>query len=165
MNNTLAFDFIVDKASKTITIKREFAAEPALVWDAFTKKEILDQWWAPKPYKSETSSMEFKEGGYRYYAMVGPNGEKHWSSVKYESIKDHKQFICLNAFTDANGVTDPNMPKSQWEVNFTGKNDLTLVEIYIKFADLSHLEGHIKMGFKEGMTMCLDQLEELVSAR
>ncbi len=60
MNHTLAFDFSVDKENKTITIKREFAAELPLVWDAYTKSEILDKWWAPKPWKARTKTMEFK---------------------------------------------------------------------------------------------------------
>ena len=44
MNHNLAFDFSVDKENKTIKVKREFAAEHALVWDAYTKQELLDQW-------------------------------------------------------------------------------------------------------------------------
>jgi len=43
MKHNLANDFIVDKENNTITIKREFVANQDLVWDAFTKKEILDQ--------------------------------------------------------------------------------------------------------------------------
>ena len=49
MNNNLLFDFTVDKSTKTVFINREFDADLSLVWDAFTKQEILDQWWAPKP--------------------------------------------------------------------------------------------------------------------
>ena len=44
MNNELLFDFNVDKAAKTIIITREFSAGLSLVWDAFTKAELLDQW-------------------------------------------------------------------------------------------------------------------------
>jgi uncharacterized protein YndB with AHSA1/START domain len=44
MNKNLAFDFLVNKENKTITIKREFEANVALVWDAYTKSEILDLW-------------------------------------------------------------------------------------------------------------------------
>jgi len=43
MKNNLLFDFIVDKATKTVFVNREFAAGQSLVWDAFTKQEILDQ--------------------------------------------------------------------------------------------------------------------------
>tara|TARA_B100000508_G_C11306030_1_gene202250 strand:+ start:29 stop:199 length:171 start_codon:yes stop_codon:yes gene_type:complete len=46
MSNNLRFDFTVDKDAKTVYITREFDAELDLVWDAFTKAEILDKWVA-----------------------------------------------------------------------------------------------------------------------
>ena len=69
-NSNLLFDFTVDKAAKTVFIKREFAADLSLVWDAFTKAEILDQWNAPAPYTAKTKYMNFEVGGKRFYAMV-----------------------------------------------------------------------------------------------
>ena len=66
----LLFDFTVDKATATIHITREFAADLDLVWDAFTKAEILDQWMGPKPYRVQTKEMDFREGGRWLYAMI-----------------------------------------------------------------------------------------------
>src|SRR5882757_4609336 len=86
MNKNLTLDFSVNKENKTITVKREFEAEVSLVWDAYTKSEILDQWWAPKPWKAKTKTMDFKEGGHWLYAMVGPNGEEHWALAKYKNV-------------------------------------------------------------------------------
>ena len=86
MKNTLLFDFTVDKATKTVFVDKEFDADNDLVWDAFTKQEILDQWWAPKPWQSKTKSMDFRVGGRRLYAMVGPEGEEHWSIEEFTSI-------------------------------------------------------------------------------
>ena len=45
MNNNLLFDFNVDKAAKTVYITREFNAGQSLVWDAFTKAELLTNGW------------------------------------------------------------------------------------------------------------------------
>ena len=56
MKNTLLFDFTVDKATKTVFVDKEFDADNDLVWDAFTKQEILDQWWAPTPFTSRSLS-------------------------------------------------------------------------------------------------------------
>ena len=65
-------DFTVDKATKTVTFSREFDAALSLVWDAYTKQEILDQWWAPKPWTSRTKFMDFAVGGRRFYADGKP---------------------------------------------------------------------------------------------
>src|SRR5438105_15908532 len=98
--NNLLFDFTVDKTAKTVFVTREFAAELELVWDALTKQEILDQWWAPKPYESRTKFMDFKVGGKRFYAMVSPEGQEHYSIQKYTSNTPKTNFKYLNAFAD-----------------------------------------------------------------
>ena len=79
-------DFIVDKEAKTVYITKEFPYERSLVWDAYTKPELLDQWWAPKPFSSRTDAMDFREGGRRFYAMVSPEGDERWVVQKYKSI-------------------------------------------------------------------------------
>jgi uncharacterized protein YndB with AHSA1/START domain len=169
MISNLAFDFSVDKENKTIAIKREFAAELPLVWDAYTKSEILDRWWAPKPWKARTKTMDFREGGYWHYAMVGPNGEEHWALANYKSIQPNlssgqKKFTGLDAFADADGNINKDMPQSKWEVTFTGKDGVTLVESRIIFDDLAQLEATIQMGFKEGMTIAMEGLDELLAS-
>jgi uncharacterized protein YndB with AHSA1/START domain len=162
MTTNLAFDFSVDKAKNTITVKREFAAQRALVWDAYTKPEILDQWWAPKPYKTKTKSMDFKVGGRWLYAMVGPQGEEHWCIVDYTAIQAQKKFAGLDAFADSKGTINKEMPRSKWEVTFSDKGQSTLVEIFISYDDLAQLEATIKMGFKEGLAMAMENLDELL---
>jgi uncharacterized protein YndB with AHSA1/START domain len=80
--SNLRFEFIVDKAAKTVFITREFNASQDLVWDAFTKAELLDQWTAPAPFKAKTKQMNFEVGGRRFYAMVSPDGKEMWSLQK-----------------------------------------------------------------------------------
>ena len=96
--NNLVFDFTVDKAAKMVFITREFDADLSLVWDAFTKPEILDQWVAPKPWTSKTKFMDFKVGGKRFYAMISPEGQERWSIQEYTSISPKTNFKLFNAF-------------------------------------------------------------------
>lgn len=63
MNTILKFDFTVNKDNNTVSITREFDAELDLVWEAWTNPEMLDQWWAPKPYETKTKNMDFRVGG------------------------------------------------------------------------------------------------------
>ncbi|GGG03467.1 SRPBCC family protein [Pontibacter amylolyticus] len=165
MKKNLEFEFSVNKENKTITVKREFAAELPLVWDAYTKSEILDQWWAPKPWKARTKTMDFSEGGHWHYAMVGPEGEEHWALANYKTIDPKKRFTALDGFADAEGVVNPEMPQSKWEVSFTPKDEVTLVENLITFDDLAQLETTIQMGFKEGLTMAMEGLDALLAAQ
>lgn len=163
MNSNLKFDFSVDKENRTVNVKRAFAAHVDLVWDAYTKPEILDQWWAPKPWVSQTKSMSFTVGGRRLYAMVGPEGEEHWALADYTSITPKTNFKHLDAFCDAEGNISDAMPRSNWDLNFIAQGDTTLVAITITHEKLADLEQLIEMGFKEGFTMALDNLDEILA--
>jgi uncharacterized protein YndB with AHSA1/START domain len=154
--NNLLFDFTVDKTTKTVFVNREFAAPLSLVWDAFTKQEILDQWWAPKPWESKTKFMDFKVGGKRFYAMVGPEGQEHWSLQEFTSISPKSNFKYLNAFADKDA--NPDLPGSDWDLSFSEQNGTTKVSITIYNESLARMEQMIEMGFKGGFTMTLDYL-------
>jgi uncharacterized protein YndB with AHSA1/START domain len=160
MNNALQFDFTVDKSTKTVSITREFAAELPLVWDAFTKQEILDQWWAPHPWASKTKHMDFKVGGRRFYAMVSPEGLERWSIQEYTSISPTTNFKMLNVFADKD--ENPEWPGSEWDLNFTGENEKTKVSITIYNESLERMEQMIEMGFQGGFTMIMKNLDNLL---
>ncbi|HTH57522.1 MAG TPA: SRPBCC domain-containing protein [Cyclobacteriaceae bacterium] len=160
MKTSLLFDFIVDKPAKTVIVNREFAARLPLVWDAFTKQEILDQWWAPKPWISKTKAMDFKVGGRRFYAMVSPEGQEHWSLQKYTAITPKTNFKMLNAFADKD--ENPDLPGSDWDFTFSEQNETTKVSIVIKNDSLARMEQMIEMGFQGGFTMTLNFLETLL---
>lgn len=158
-------EFTVDKQNKRILVKREFAGPIALVWAAWTDSKILDQWWAPKPWKAETKTMEFKEGGHWIYAMVSPEGEKHWALVNYKTISPLKNFTAVDAFCDENGNINHNMPVANWIVEFTEKANATIVNIETKYDKLSDLESILNMGVKEGLTSALENLDNLISSK
>ncbi|MBL7864516.1 MAG: SRPBCC domain-containing protein [Cyclobacteriaceae bacterium] len=160
-NTTLQFDFRVDKAAKTVFITKEFNAPLPLVWDAYTKKEILDQWWAPKPWTSRTKVMDFKVGGRRFYAMVSPEGHERWAIQKYTSITPKSNFKLFNTFADKDENVDPE--GSDWDLSFSEKNGKTTVTIVIKNESLARMEKMIAMGFEQGFTMTLTSLEDLLT--
>ena len=160
MKNNLLFDFNVEKTTKTASINREFASEISLVWDAFTKQEILDQWWAPKPWSSKTKVMNFEVGGRRFYAMVSPEGKEYWSLQKYTSISPKTNFKMYNSFADLN--ENPELPGSDWDINFSEQNSITKVNIVIYNESLERLEKMIEMGFQTGFTSTLNYLETLL---
>lgn len=162
MKTSLLMDFSVDKANKKITVKREFEAPLKNVWAAWTQADLLDQWWAPNPWKAKTKKQEFKEGGTWLYAMVGPNGEEHWSKADYISIRPLKSYSGLDAFCDSNGTINPQMPRSNWYVEFNEKENSTIVTIEIKHEKLEDLEATLKMGFKEGFTAGMENLDALL---
>lgn len=154
-------EFIVNKETKTVVITAEFDAERDLVWDAYTRAELLDQWWAPKPYSSRTKVMDFREGGRRFYAMVSPEGVGRWALQKYTSITPKTNFKIFNTFADEN--ENPELPGSDWNLNFSGQDGTTRVSISIYNESLERLERMVEMGFKEGTEATFENLRELLA--
>lgn len=157
----MQMDFIVDKETKTVSINREFQAVRSLVWDAYTNPELLDQWWAPKPFTSRTKVMDFNVGGRRFYAMVSPEGDERWVLQKYTSITPKTNFKLFNAFADKD--ENPELPGSDWDLNFSEQNGTTKVSISIYNESLERLEKMIELGFVEGAKAQLKNLEELLA--
>lgn len=160
MKDNLLFEFTVDKSAKTVIITREFDAELALVWDAFTKQELLDQWIAPAPFTCKTKYMDFKVGGKRFYAMVSPDGIERWALQEYTSITPKTRFALYNAFADA--AENRELPGSEWDHTFSEQQGKTKVNITIYNESLERLE-RILEGFTIGMKMSLTNLEALLS--
>jgi uncharacterized protein YndB with AHSA1/START domain len=161
METNLLFEFSVNKPDKTVFITREFDAELPVVWDAFTTKELLDQWVAPKPWSSKTKYMDFKVGGRRFYAMVSPEGLERWSVQEYTSITPKTNFKMYNTFADEN--ENKELPGSDWNYNFSEQNGITKVSITIVNESLARLEKMIEMGFEPGFKMTIDNLEALLA--
>lgn len=165
MSNDLQFEFEVDRSAKTIFVTKEFDADISLVWDAFTKKEIIDQWWAPQPLISKTKDMDFRVGGRRLYVMANPDGsEIGWQIFHYTDITPGSNFKCTSVFVDSNET--PLGPGAIWDLTFKEQHsptgEITTVSITIAFESFDELEKMIEMGFKEGFTMILEQLNRLL---
>lgn len=165
MENNLVMNFSVNKENKTVNIKREFNASLSNVWSAWTETDILDQWWAPAPFKSETKIMEFKEGGKRLYAMVGPDGQQRWSFFEYSSISPKTNFKHSATFCDAEGNPNSEFGSSYWDISFSEQGNLTVVDIAIRRDSLEELEKIIEMGFKEGITATMKTLDQIFESR
>ncbi|MBK9151917.1 MAG: SRPBCC domain-containing protein [Saprospiraceae bacterium] len=165
MNQAVLFNFKVDRENQQIRVERSFNAPRDMVWAAWTQAEILDQWWGPAPWRTETKFMDFSEGGYWHYAMVGPNGEKHWSRADYLTIRAHEHFTAEDGFCDEEGKPDTTLPRNRWENDFSDYGQSTVVNILLTFNSLSDLETIIKMGFKEGFTAGLENLDRYIEAQ
>jgi uncharacterized protein YndB with AHSA1/START domain len=160
---SLHFEFNINKENKTVNVIREFAASLEQVWDAWTKPEILDLWWAPKPYKTETKSMDFREGGQWLYCMVSPEGQKHWCLNNYRKINHLQNYIGLDAFCDENGVINEEFPRTEWNNTFESSGEKTTVNIVAVYEKLEDLEKIISLGFQEGFTMAMGNLDEVLA--
>ena len=158
----MEMEVTVNKETKTVSITVELDAARDLVWDAYTKPELLDQWWAPKPFTSRTKEMNFEEGGKRFYAMVSPEGQERWVLQQYKSITPKTNFTLFNTFADEN--ENPELPGSDWDLNFIDQGNTTKVSVSIYNESLERLERMIELGFKDGVMAQIENLKELLAS-
>lgn len=163
MTHPLQFDFLADKEKNTLTLRREFAAGRQLVWDCYTKSELLDQWFAPEGLTTKTKSMDFREGGHWIYAMIDPSGTEYWSRTDYLTVSPIDNYTALDAFCNDKGEINTDLPRAKWNVTFTDKGENTLVETVVTYNSLADLETVINMGMEEGMISTLAKLDKLLA--
>lgn len=165
MTNQNQTQVVKDLPNKTVTVIREFNASPDLVWRAWTERDILDQWWAPKPWKAETRSMDFRVGGHWLYAMVGPDNEKHWARADYQAINPQTSFELQDSFCDEDGNKTDTAPSMHWITSFASSAQGTKVTCVISFQSEKDLETIIEMGFREGFTAAHGNLDQYLAAQ
>jgi len=71
----------------------------------------------------------------------------------------------VSSFTDKDENINTELPSSNWDLNFSEQDGKTKVTIVIKHKTLANIEMLIQMGFKEGFTMTLNFLEELLTKK
>lgn len=155
--------FEKDFKNNKIVVTTEFNTPLAIIWDAFTNPAITDKWWAPKPYKTITKEMNFKEGGRWLYYMLSPEGQKHWCIAEFLKIQPKKYYEVLDAFCDENAVINTELPRMKWSNSFSEEGNKTRVVNTI-LGDEDELRKIIEMGFEEGYKMGLSQLYELLES-
>lgn len=154
--------FTKDLATRQIHVTRAFDAPLEKVWKAWTVASILDKWWAPRPWKTETKSLEFRPGGLWLYAMVGPNGDRHYCRVEFEVITPEHSFKATSGFCDADDVLNPAMPLMHWYSEFSATASGTQVNVTLGFDTEAEMQTIIAMGFEGGFSMGLGNLDELL---
>jgi uncharacterized protein YndB with AHSA1/START domain len=163
MTNNFAFE--TDLAAKKIHVVREFNAPIEKVWKAFTDPDLLEKWIAPKPWTAETKIWDFTVGGVSLYAMVSPEGQKHWVYAKFTAIENGSAISSTGMFCDADGNPVTAGPKSYRETKFSSiDGNRTKVDMVITFEEESTIKMFVEGGFKEGTAMTFTSLDELLAS-
>lgn len=163
MKADLQFEFLVDAESSTITVRREFAAKRQLVWDCYTKSDLLDQWFAPPPLTTRTKAMAFRERGSWHYVMTAPDGEEFWGLTQYLTIDPIDGYTAVDGFADASGAMNTALPIAGWDVSFLDAGDHTVVRTVVSYESAEDIEKVVAMGMEEGVSTTLERLDALLA--
>lgn len=160
-----------------LVIERVFNAPRQMVWDAWTKPELMKKWWGPEQFSAPDVNIDFREGGKYHASMEGPMPDgsivKVWSAGTYVKIVPLKKIVVTDYFSNEAGDKikpkdagmDENFPE-ETEVTITfedtgeGKTKFTL--IYPKPDSEAAVKAMMASGMKEGWNSSLDKLAKMV---
>ena len=159
------FLFEPDLAAKKIHMVREFNAPIDKVWKAHTDPDLLDKWVAPNPWIAKTKIWDFRVGGVSLYAMISPEGQKHWVYAEFTAIENCSAIATTGMFCDGEGNPNPDAPKSYRDTTFSSiDGNRTKVDTVITFEDESTIKWFVEGGFKEGTEATFAVLDEILAS-
>jgi uncharacterized protein YndB with AHSA1/START domain len=89
-----------DHDDTVFTITRQFKLPLAVVWQAWSEAERLQQWWGPKGCKLDVRRLEFRPGGFFHYAMNFDGAPAMWGRFNYREIVPQAKLVWLNSFSN-----------------------------------------------------------------
>jgi uncharacterized protein YndB with AHSA1/START domain len=143
------------KSERELVVTRTFNGPARLVFEAWTKPELIKRWWAPKSTGMSLLSCEadVRTGG-RYRFEFGFDGSKPMAFFgRYIEVTPHSRLVWTNEESDEGAVTT---------VTFEEKGGKTLLVLSELHPSKKALDDAMATGMEAGTRETFDQLEELL---
>jgi uncharacterized protein YndB with AHSA1/START domain len=160
----MTVESMIDKSTLTTTFVATFAASPDRLWQVWDDARQLERWWGPPTWPATVAQHEFRVGGESRYYMTGPEGDKAHGWMRWEQLDEPSTIRFVDGFGDKDGNPDPAMPRTHSVVTFAATDGGTTMTIAGTFESIEDLEKVITMGFEEGMSLAMKQIEDILSS-
>jgi uncharacterized protein YndB with AHSA1/START domain len=153
-------------SDREILITRAFNGPARVVFDAFTKPELVARWWAPKPLGVSLASCDadVRVGGtYRYVMQIRTRGQAAFSGT-YLEVTPPSRVVYTQFYEPTAGGVGPDDVPITVTVTFDERDGKTYLTSRTLCPTKELRDGIIASGMETGMRATMDQLEELVAA-
>lgn len=142
-----------------LQVERYINAKPETVWQIMTERQ--EEWWCPKPWRTEIIEQDWRAGGRSAMIMHGPDGETSPQEGVFLEVLAGRRFVSTDAFSVGWIPKGPFMV-GFWEVIPQGEG--SLYRAGSRHWNEETMRQHDAMGFVEGWGVCADQLKALCEA-
>lgn len=151
----------VETTERELVLTRTFSAPRELVFRAYSSCEHLRNWWGPRSWPMVECTMDFRVGGVWHYCLRGPDqGDESWGRAVFNEIAEPERIVYTDAFSDADGNVNEEMPQPRSSVELTEADGGTRLTLRARYPTSADLEQVLDMGMVAGMTETLDRLDE-----
>ena len=145
------------KSERELVVTRTFNAPARIVFEAWTRPELLRRWWAPKSFGVSFLSCETdaRTGGtYRFVFSHAASEEPMAFFGRYLEVTPHARLVWTNDEGGEGGAVTT--------VTFEEKAGVTSVVMHDLYPSKEALDGAIGSGSTGGFSETFEQLDELL---
>jgi uncharacterized protein YndB with AHSA1/START domain len=149
---------LTTRGDREIVMTREFAAPRRLVYDAFTKPELVKQWLlGPPGWSMPVCEIDLRVGGAYRYVWRHADGKEMGMGGVYREIVPHERILCTELFDEAWYPGESLITTTLVEQG--GRTTLTTTILYVS---REARDGVLKSGMERGVAASYDRLAELL---
>ena len=146
---------VTTPSDREIVLTRVFDAPRHLVFDAFSKPELLKRWFGPRGWSLEVCDVDFKVGGGFRFVLRGPDGKQMGMRGVYREIVPPERSVHMESFDDYPG-------ESQVTAVFVEQGEKTTMTATVLYPSKEVRDAVIKSGMEHGAAETYDRLAELL---
>ena len=147
----------------TITIDADFAVPLRRLWDAYTDPRQIERFWGPPTYPATFLRHDAAVGGRSIYKMTGPAGDEHYGYWDWTSVDAPHAFEVLDAFADAEGTPNTDLPVTRMVFAFTETDEGSHLTTTAHFGSLEQMQQLVEMGMEEGSRLAMAQIDAVLA--
>ncbi len=138
-----------------ILITRQFGAPKHLVYQVYTRPELVKRWWHAGLGQMTVAEIDLRVGGAWRYVMVTGGGLEVGFHGEYREIVPNERIVSTEIFE---GMPDGQALNT---VTFTEANGRTTVTMLVRHASKAERDAHINSGMEGGLQSAMDLLEQV----
>ncbi len=143
-----------------IQISRDFAAPRELVFDAFTRPELLKRWLSGPPgWSFVVCEVDLRVGGAYRFVWRGPDGMEMGLGGVHREIARPERVVNTQLYDQ-----DWTGGEAVGTLQLTGKNGVTHSTNTVRYQSKEARDGALASGMDQGMVAGYNRLEELLPA-
>lgn len=139
-----------------LVLERIVDLPPEMIFAAWTRPEIMPQWFAPKPWTADNCSIDLRPGGSFNVTMHSPDGEEIPCRGCFLEIVENRRLVWTDCLLE--DYRPSAAPFFTAVLSLEPHPQGTKYTVIAKHPDEATKKKHEEMGFHTGWNQCLDQL-------